>query len=160
MSSAYIDGLKMLGRRELSEAQIRTRLARREHDEEEINEAIARLKAERAIDDGRVAGAIARTATSIKRRGRLRVRREIEHAGIARAAAAKAVEEAFGELDEDALLEASLSRKLRTGIELDDKRVFARLYRYLCGQGFESDRVLRALSAHRRGGSTSRQRTK
>jgi len=36
MASAYIDGLKMLGRRELSETQIRQRLARKEHDPEAI----------------------------------------------------------------------------------------------------------------------------
>ena len=42
MSSPYIDGLKLLGQRELSEAQVRQRLARREHEEAAIDEAIAR----------------------------------------------------------------------------------------------------------------------
>ncbi len=86
----------MLGRRELSEAQIRQRLARRGHDPEAIDAAVARLLEERAIDDARVAGAIARTETGIRKRGRLRVRRKIESAGISPATARRAVDEVFG----------------------------------------------------------------
>jgi regulatory protein len=160
MSSAYIDGLKMLGRRELSEAQIRQRLERREHDADEIDRAVARLKEERAIDDARVAGAMARTGASIKRRGRLRVKREIENAGIAKATASRAVDETFGELDEDALIDTALDKKLRAGGDLNDPRLFARLYRYLSGQGFQPDRAMRALSARRRSHSTRRPGTK
>ena len=100
MANAYIDGLKMLGRRELSEAQIRQRLARKEYDQEAIDEAVARLRDERAIDDVRVAEAIARTETSIRRRGKLRVRLQIERAGIARTTARRAVDEVFGFLRE------------------------------------------------------------
>ena len=51
-----------------------------------------RLREERAIDDTRVAEAIARTATAIKRRGKLRVRREIEQAGIAPTVAREALD--------------------------------------------------------------------
>ena len=68
MSSTYVAALRMLARRELSEAQVRQRLARKEHPAEEIDAAIDRLRADRAIDDSRVAEAIARTATAIKRR--------------------------------------------------------------------------------------------
>ena len=81
MSQTYLAALKLLARRELSEAQVRQRLARRGHDPDAIEEAVARLKEERAIDDARVAEAIARTETSVKRRGIVRVRRQIENAG-------------------------------------------------------------------------------
>jgi regulatory protein len=143
--SAYVDGLKMLARRELSEAQVRQRLARRGHDEDAIDRAVARLKAERAIDDARVAAAIARTETSIKRRGRLRVRRQIENAGIAGPVARRAVDDAFEEIDPGALLEAALGRRLRGGRAIADDREFQRLYRFLIGQGFGPDEVLRLL---------------
>jgi regulatory protein len=145
--NAYVDGLKMLARRELSEAQVRQRLARRGHDEEAIDAAVGRLKAERALDDARVAGAIARTETSLKRRGKLRVTRQIERAGIARATARQAVDKVFEDIDPDALLEASLVRRLRGGRRIADDREFQRLYRYLVAQGFEADQVLRALRA-------------
>jgi len=142
---AYIDALKMLGRRELSEAQIRQRLARRDYDAESIDAAVARLLDERAIDDNRVAEAIARTETAIRKRGRLRVQRKIESVGIAAAIARHAVDEVFGSLDDDELLESALAKRLRAGASIADERDFNRLYRYLIGQGFEPDRVLEIL---------------
>ena len=143
--SAYVDGLRMLARRELSEAQVRQRLARKEHEQDDIDEAVARLREERAIDDNRVAEAIARSETSIRKRGKLRVKRKIESAGIASATAKRAVDEVFDALDGDALLESALAKRLRGGKTLADAREFSRLYRYLVGQGFEPDRVLARL---------------
>src|SRR3954471_12185297 len=105
--TTYIDGLKMLARRELSELQVRQRLARKGHDLDAIDEAIVRLREERAIDDARVAEAIARTETSVRRRGKLRVRMQIERAGVAKATAKRAVDEVFETIDDAALLEAS-----------------------------------------------------
>src|ERR1700674_5315559 len=148
MANAYIDALKMLGRRELSEAQVRQRLARREHPPDAIDIAVARLREERAIDDLRAAEAIARNQTSIKRRGKLRVRRQIEQAGIQPATARRAVDEVFGALDPDALLAALLPKRLRSGEQIADEAAFRRLYRYLVGQGFEPDRVMAALRKH------------
>ena len=142
---AYVDGLRMLARRELSEAQVRQRLARKEHEQDDIDAAITRLREERAIDDNRVAEAIARSETSIRKRGKLRVKRKIESAGIASAAAKRAVDEVFDALDGDALLESALAKRLRGGKTLADAREFSRLYRYLVGQGFEPDRVLARL---------------
>src|SRR5919204_6761766 len=92
-NKAYLDGLKMLARRELSEAQVRDRLARRSYGQDAIDTAVARLRAEHAIDDARVAEAIARTETSLHRRGKVRVRQRIEQAGIAAATARRASEE-------------------------------------------------------------------
>ena len=149
MSSAYLDGLKMLGRRELSEKQIRQRLARKEHSLEEIEEAVARLCEERAINDQRVAEAIARTETGIRKRGKVRVRMQLERAGIAKDTATQAIDSVFEAIDDEALLESSLRKRLRGRETIADDREFARLFRYLIGQGFESDRVMKALKAYR-----------
>lgn len=148
MSTAYVDALKMLSRRELSEAQVRQRLARREHDADAIDAAVARLKSERAIDDERVADAIARTETLIKRRGSLRVRRKIESAGIAPATARRAVD-ANTAGDDDTLIGLALNKRLRGRERAADDREFQRLYRFLIGQGFEPDRVARVLRGRR-----------
>jgi len=148
--SAYLDGVKMLARRELSELQVRQRLARKGHEREAIDEAVARLRDERAIDDARVAEAIARTETSVRRRGKLRVRMQIQRAGISNATAKQAVDQVFEAIDDDALLEASLMKRLRGRDTIADDREFQRLYRYLVGQGFESDRVMKALTSRRR----------
>jgi regulatory protein len=143
--SAYGAGLKMLARRELSEQQIRQRLARREHSKADIDAAIERLKANRSLDDERVAGAIARMETGIRKRGKLRVRRQIEAAGISKSIAQRIVDETFLEIDGDALLDAALQKRLRGRERIADDREYARLYRYLLGQGFESDRIRKGL---------------
>jgi regulatory protein len=145
---AYVAGLKLLGRRELSEAQVRQRLARLQHDPDAIDAAVARLLDEHAIDDNRVAEAIARTETGVRRRGKLRVLRKIESAGIATATATRAVDAVLGDLEPGALLEAALHKRLRGRDHIADQAEFARLYRYLVGQGFESDHVLARLQKH------------
>src|SRR4029077_14083775 len=103
--SARVAALKMLARRELSEAQIRQRLVRRGHETADIEEAVARLKHERAIDDARVAGAIARTEQSLKRHVRLRVAQQLARAGIAKSTARAALTETFDAVDDEALLQ-------------------------------------------------------
>jgi regulatory protein len=147
--SAYIDGLKMLGRRELSEQQLRQRLARKQYSQDDIDEAIVRLREERAIDDRRVAEAIVRTETGVRKRGRVRVRLQLERAGIATETAKAAIDGVFDAIDDDRLLESSLRKRLRGREAIADDREFARLFRYLIGQGFESDRVMKALKAYR-----------
>jgi regulatory protein len=148
--AAYLDALKMVSRRELSEAQVRQRLARRGHPAQAIDAAVERLRDERAIDDVRVAEAIARTQVSARKRGELRVRRQIQQAGISPAAATKAAREAFEAIDADELLEASLRKRLRGRDRPADEAEFRRLSRYLIGQGFEPDRVLAALNRRRK----------
>jgi regulatory protein len=146
---AYVAALRMLAQRELSEAQIRQRLARRGHDRDLIDAAIARLKSENNIDDARVAALIAQSETTRRKRGRLRVKRQIEAAGIAPSIAQQAIDEAFRSIDVDALMAAALERRLRGGQSIGDEKEFQRLYRYLCAQGFEPDCVLALLRARR-----------
>jgi len=141
----YLTALKMLVRRELSEAQLRQRLLRRQHDPDAIEAALTRLKSERNLDDERVAGAIARSETNLKKRGRYRVTRQIEAAGIAPSIAKRVVDETFAAIDGDDLLVQALGRRLRGRTSIADDREFQRLYRYLVAQGFEPDRVLALL---------------
>ena len=141
----------MLARRELSELQVRQRLARKGHEPDEIDDAIAQLREEHAIDDARVAQAIARKETSVKRHGKLRVRLQLERAGIGSALAKRAVDDVFDAMDHDALIEASLNKRLKGRSTIADDREFERLYRYLAAQGFEDDRIMKALNARRRG---------
>ena len=146
MADAYVTALRMLARRELSEAQVRTRLARKEFDAGVIDEAVARLQAVRALDDRRTALACARTEAHVKRHGRLRAQRTIEGLGIDRGLAKAAVAEVFGEVDEDALIAQALDRK-RVGAwpGTSTQQVARRLYRYLLAQGFDAGRAHAAI---------------
>jgi regulatory protein len=149
MASAYVDGLKLLARRELSESQVRQRLARKGHAPDDVDAAVARLKKERAIDDARVAEAIARNETAIRRRGRMRVKRQIESAGIAAGTAKRAIDDVFSSIDDGELIESALRKRLRNRERAADDREFQRLYRFLIAQGFEPDRVSRTLRTRR-----------
>jgi regulatory protein len=142
---AYVTALGLLARRELAEAQVRTRLATRKFNDDQIDAAMTRLRRERAVDDRRTALACARTQVRIKHRGRARVVRHIEALGINRDIAREAVAEVFAELDENALLEQALDRRLRHGLSLSDAAVFRRVHRYLLGQGFDPGRVTELL---------------
>jgi SOS response regulatory protein OraA/RecX len=134
----------MLGQRELSEAQLRTRLGRRGCEADAIDLALDRLKRDRTLDDGRVARAAARLEAGIRHRGPARVRQRLQSMGLAADLVQKAVTETFEEVDESALLDAAFERRLRGRdvAALDDK-ARARLVRGLVGQGFSFGAVLR-----------------
>ena len=146
MADAYTLALTLLSARELSEAQLRTRLKRRQIDDEEIAAAISRLKQDGTLDDRRVAMAVGRMETVIRGRGRARAVQKIRQAGIDGDTADEAVREIFEEVDEEALLDQAIARKLRgtAAKDLDDKGK-ARVVRSLAGQGFRLDAVLKRL---------------
>lgn len=146
---AYVAGLTLLARRELAEAQLRVRLEKRHFNREDVDGAIARLRREGAVDDRRTAVGRARTEVRVRRRGRARVLRQLEALGIARDVARQAVAEVFSELDETALLEQALDRRLRRGTTLDDPLAAQRMYRYLVGQGFDPSAVAGLLRRRR-----------
>jgi regulatory protein len=143
--SAYTDGLLLLGRRELSVSEMRSRLLDREHSVEETDAAIAKLIETGALDDRRVARAFARTASKVKGRGRLRVTRELHAMGISRDVASEAVADVFGELDERAMIQRAIQKKLRGGRKPQTLQERARLYQFLMRQGFTPAAVSAAL---------------
>lgn len=149
MADAYLTALRMLARRELSEQQIRDRLTKREFDEADLAEAVARLRQDRSLDDRRVAGAMARLEILTRRHGRLRAERQMKAAGLAPDLIREALEATLADTDADELIAAAVARRLRHGQTIQDDAHFRRLYRYLIGQGFGSSQALAALKAHR-----------
>ncbi len=152
IQAAYAAGLAMLSRRELSEAQLRERLRRKDHPAEAIDGAVERLKQLRALDDGRVARAAARTEAQVRSRGRAYVLRRLQFIGIAKEIAEEAVNEVFGGLDEQALLDRAIGRRLRgPSARIRDAAHFRRLLQQLIRQGFPASRVIAALKARGEG---------
>jgi regulatory protein len=143
--SAHSDGLKLLARRELSVADLRARLVDREHSTDDVEAAIDRLLESGALDDRRVARAYARTASKIKGRGRLRVVRELQAMGIARDIVAEAVDDVFGDIDERAMIDRAVQKKLRGGRKPSTVQERARIYQFLMRQGFTPAAVSAAL---------------
>ena len=155
MADAYTVALTLLSARELSEAQLRTRLKRRQIDDDDIEAAVSRLKGDGTLNDRRVAVALARMESAIKHRGRSRVVQKIRQAGIDSDTAEDAVREVFEEVDEGALLDRALERRLRGKATTElDERGRARVVRGLVAQGFRLEAVLirlRALALRRDG---------
>ena len=150
--TAYVDALHLLARRELSVRQMRERLRDRDHPEEDVERAIALLIENRALDDRRVAGAYVRTALEVNGRGRLRIQRELQAMGIDGDVAKAALAEAFGAVDERAMVAKALKKKLRGTTKITTPAEYARVYQFLMRQGFSPAAVTAALRPYRRGG--------
>jgi len=148
--TAYVDGLHLLGRRELSVKQLRERLLDREHAREDVDRAIELLLENKALDDARVAAAYVRTALKIKGRGRLRVQRELQELGIDRDVASAALAEAFGDVDERAMIKKALEKKLRGPRKILTAPEYARVFQYLMRQGFAPATITAVLRSMRR----------
>jgi regulatory protein len=143
MPSAYLDALHMLSRRALSVAEVRSRLAAREHAAEQIETG--------GLDDDKLARAQAQTAVDVKGRGRLRIVREIIARGVDHETAGRAVADVFADRDERSLVKRALQKKLRGRPQPAGAAEFARLYQHLMRQGFSPAVVSAVLRGLRRG---------
>ena len=144
VADAYIVALTMLSRRELSEAQIRTRLARKQFPNDDIDAAVERLRQDGTLNDRRVALAAARLESVIRHRGRSRVLQKLRTLGIDGEIAESAVNEVFEEVDEGALLDRAFERRLRGQAPTDlDEKGRARIVRGLAAQGFAIGDILK-----------------
>jgi regulatory protein len=148
---AYTTALTLLSRRELSVAQLRQRLARRQFESRAIEDVIARLTEDNSLDDRRVAVAAARLEGTIKNRGRRRVLQRVQQIGVSASVAKGAVDEVFAGIDEKALLDRAIDKKLKGANPRDlDEKAKARLVRSLVGQGFDLDQIYERLRARKR----------
>ncbi len=139
----------MLARRELSVGQVRERLLGQGHAPETIETAVTRLVAERALDDHRTARAVAQTAVQVRQWPRARIMEELARRRIEDGVARAAVDEVFADVDERALLDGLLDRRLASGDP--DPRQVRRLHRSLVRRGFSTEDVTAALEARLRG---------
>ncbi len=137
--AAYFRALRWLTARELSEAQVRSRLADKGYTDAAITPAVERLLQDRTLDDRRAATAVARTEARVRRHGPHRVMGKLIAMQIDRDLAKEIVRDLFGEEDEEALLEKTLEIRLRGNPErLNDPRERRRILAYLVRQGFSA----------------------
>ena len=144
--AAYFRALRWLTARELSEAQVRSRLAEKGYTEIAITPAVERLIQDRTVDDRRAATAVARTEARVRRHGPHRVMGKLIAMHIDRDLAKEVVRELFGEEDEGALIERTLETRLRGNPErLKDPRERRRILAYLVRQGFSASAASAAI---------------
>lgn len=128
-------GKKLLAAREKTEAQLRASFERKGYPADELEAAIARLKALRFLDDRRAAEAHARVAFAAKH-SVAAVSRKLASLGVATAeaqAAVARVEEEVGHDDEGAARDL-LSKRSLTGVKAA---------RFLAGRGFDEALIRR-----------------
>ena len=143
MADCYVAAMRILNYRFNSEAELRRKLRMKKFEKEEIDATIRRLHEEKWLDDGRFAGAFVRTRTN-KRVGTLRIRRELQAAGVSGDAAAQAIAENVDPERERESLQALCGRRMRVLVRrhgadyVGTDEAHAKLTAYLIGHGYDS----------------------
>jgi regulatory protein len=144
--SAYFRALRWLTARELSEAQVRARLAEKGYTDVAIVPAIERLIQDRTLDDRRAAMAVARTEARVRRHGPHRVMGKLMAMQIDRDLAKDIVRELFGEEDQASLVDQALERRLRGNTDrVKDPKERQKLMAFLLRQGFSASAASAAI---------------
>jgi len=108
----YIAALRILKYRFNSEGELRRKLRGKRFEKDDIDTTIARLHKERWLDDERFAGAFVRTRIS-KGLGRLRIKRELNYAGVSDEAANDALAKNVDEEREREDVAAACRKRMR-----------------------------------------------
>ena len=146
-------GLRLLGQRARSIAEVRQKLRARAAREGDVDQVIEKLKALQVLDDRQYAEHYAEAQVRGNRVGRQRVLRDLMRKQVARSVAQKAVGEAYSGTDEILQIEQFIMLKLRgqkPAEYLAEPNHLASLYRRLRTAGFAagpSIKVLKRFSA-------------
>jgi regulatory protein len=147
MPSAYQRALRRLSRRDHSEQEIRRALAGKGHEDAEIDEAVARLRRERALDDLGFAARFARSRMVWAGLGQNRIRRDLGARGVARTTTEAALTEAASEVSEGEVLERAARRYWALHATDEPGRRAQKLWAFLLRRGFPADLVQERLLA-------------
>jgi len=142
---------RALSARAQSLSELRTRLKRRAARQEDVEQVLARLKEAGFVNDQKFAGAFADWRRENQGVGKTRVLHDLMARRVAPAVARAAVESAYQETDEVAMIEAFLARKYRgkdLGKLLGEAKYLASAFRKLRGAGFSAGNSIRVLKRY------------
>lgn len=143
--SAFQTALRHLAIRAYSVAELKEKLRRKAFDASAIEETVIRLKQLGYLDDRKLAERYASSLAQNRGWGRYRVERELKARRVDPRQVKPALDLAFEETNEQALLDKALEQKLRTlRRPLTRARVDA-LCASLKRRGFRSDAIIRAV---------------
>ena len=145
--SAYGRAVAKLSRRDHAEAELRRALVRAGHAEGEVETAIERLKAQRALDDGRFAEAFSRSRLRHRGLGSNRIRAELRQRGVGRTVAEQGLREALGDVSEADALEALARRYWKQRAADEPARRVQKLWAFLLRRGYPAGLVSARLKA-------------
>jgi regulatory protein len=142
--SIRVAALRLLGRREYTTAELADKLEQRGYDAQAIADLTTALRSERALDDRRVADAHVRAASRIKRRGRLRIERELIARGVDRSVVHDAVAELAPDDDLAAIRQILVRKRVPARLDQAARR---RLFQHLMRRGFSADAISKVLGS-------------
>lgn len=132
---AYDRAVKYLAYRARSEAELGTRLARAGFTPEAIAPALAKLRAQRFLDDEAFARSFARARIEDRGYGPLLLERELRQKGLAPALVGRILDEAFGKHQGKERARALLEKRFR-GKDLGDRKTLYRAISFLRRRGY------------------------
>ncbi len=147
----YDDALRALAGRAFSTGELRVRLARKALCPADVDTVLQRLKESGYLNDVRFAENFAAARLENEGLGRARVLRDLRQRRVAPALAGTAVDSAYREADEAALVERYLARKFRgkdLAAYLSEEKNLAAAYRRLRYAGFSARASIDALKRH------------
>jgi SOS response regulatory protein OraA/RecX len=115
---------------------MRRALLRAGHDSEETESAIARLRREHLLDDGRFAARFATSRITYGGLGRRRVAQALRSRGVSRRVVETGLAEALRDVSEADTLDRLARRYWRQRVGEAPERRVRRLWRFLVGRGF------------------------
>ena len=143
----YECAVKALGRRTRTVAELkrlmRSRVEPGESGEAKIDQIIARLKAQRYLNDTSYATSYARLRQENQSFGKRRVRQDLVQKGVHAEVIAKTLDAAYGDVNEEELARKHLERK-RVQKPSNEKEA-ARVMRMLVRAGFSTGVIFRIL---------------
>ena len=135
-TSARQRALRRLARRDHSEAEMRRALTRSGFAAGVVDETLARLRAEKYLDDEGFAGRFARSRVAHHGVGRNRVRQALRARGVSRAIIEKGVAEALQDVSETEVLESLARRYWRQHVRDEPLQRIRKLWAFLLRRGF------------------------
>jgi regulatory protein len=140
--------LKSAGHRAQTTGEIRTKLRARAANPDDVEVTLAKMKEYGLLDDGRFAETFATARLENQGFGKARALRDLRQRRVAPALAEKAVERAYAESDEIALIEDYVRRKYRSAERetlFQEDKDLASAFRRLRLAGFSSGKIVTVL---------------
>jgi regulatory protein len=141
-NSIRVVALRLLGRRDYTAAELTEKLSKRGYEEDAIGALMSQLRSSGTLDDRRVAEAHVRAASRIKRRGRLRIERELVARGVSRAVVHEALAALAPEDDLVAIRQILVRKRVPARLDQAGRR---RLFQHLMRRGFSAGAISKVL---------------
>ena len=137
----------MLARRDHSEREIREALLDKGHEPDAIEEAVGRLRAERLLDDKGFAARYARSRLQHRGLGRHRLRQGLRAKGVSKGDAEAGLKDALEQVSEADVLDGLARRYWKSRTGQAPERKLRNLWAFLLRRGFPATLVVLRLRA-------------